>query len=147
MIEREELLARDKDTLLGDIKIAFAGYLAEKMKFGNTSTGVDSDFKEATLLVHNMAWRWGMGKSGHVGNFESQEGHPYLWAGLHQDLDNDAKAIIQECMAECEDTLKKNWDIVEKFASTLFEKEEIEFDEINDIFKGFGKERPKKEAR
>jgi cell division protease FtsH len=143
--EREELLARDKDMLLGEIKICFAGYLTEKMKFGNTSTGVDSDFEKATLLAHNMSWRWGMGKSGHVGSFESGDKSPLYWGGLHADLDKDAKGIIQECMAECEEVLKKNWDIVERIASTLFAKEEIEFEEINNVFGEFGKLRPKKE--
>jgi cell division protease FtsH len=145
MVEREELLSRDKFALLGEIKIAFAGYLVEKMKFGITSTGVDADFKEATLLAHNMAWCWGMGKSGHVGNFEPTETGRYMWAGLHGELDADAKDIIHECMAESEDALKKNWDIVDRLATTLFEKEEIEFDEIECIFKEFGKERSRSE--
>ena len=139
--QREEFLARDKEMLVGEMRIAFAGYLGEKMKFGTTSTGVESDFRLATQIAHNMAWRWGMGKSGHVGNFAGGKDEPLSWAGMHQDLDSDARAIIQDCMKDSEDVLRKEWDIVERLASLLVEKDEIEFDEINEVFKAFGKQR------
>ena len=145
MTEKEDMIARDKNLLLGEIKIAFSGYVAEKLKFGTTSNGVESDFRDATVLAHNMSWRWGMGKSGHVGNFEPGEGRA-SWYSLQADLDHDAQDIIMECMAESEDALRRNWQVTERIAALLVEKEELEFYEIEELFKGFGMERKNTEA-
>jgi cell division protease FtsH len=145
LMEKEDMIARDKNLLLGEIKIAFSGYVAEKLKFGTTSNGVESDFRDATVLAHNMAWRWGMGKSGHVGNFEPGEGR-VSWYSLQADLDHDAQDIIMECMAESEDAIRRNWQVTERIAALLVEKEELEFYEIEELFKGFGMERKNTEA-
>jgi len=40
----EEWHGKDRETLLADIKICLAGYVAEKVKFNTTTTGVTSDF-------------------------------------------------------------------------------------------------------
>jgi cell division protease FtsH len=45
--QKEETFAPDKEELLGEIKIDLAGYCAEKVKFGITSSGVSEDLKRA----------------------------------------------------------------------------------------------------
>jgi len=60
----EEIHIRNKEWFLANIKTALGSYVAEEIKFGTTSSGVDADFSAALSLAHEMAWRWGMGKSG-----------------------------------------------------------------------------------
>ena len=45
----------------------------------------------------------------------------------------------KSCLKDVEDLLKKEWPIVERFVKELLEKEELEYDEIEAIFKECGK--------
>lgn len=139
--EKEESLVKDKDVLLGEIKISLGGFDAEKIKFGSTSSGVGSDFDKVTKLIHNMVWRWGMGKSGLIGNFDEKEDGRLPSFSVAETLNKDENTILEECLGEVEDLLRKNWDIVEKIANELAEKQELDFDEIDAIFNEFGKQR------
>jgi len=53
-------------------------------------------------------------------------------------LDNDTQEILQSCLKEVTDLLKDKIDLLETFAQELIKKEELEYDEIEDIFKQFG---------
>ncbi|MFH1622341.1 MAG: AAA family ATPase [Candidatus Omnitrophota bacterium] len=132
---------QDKFILLGEIKIALAGFAAEKLKFGTTSNNVDKEFELATNLAHNMAWRWGMGKSGFVGNFELKEGK-WISHIIHEELDKDTREILEDALTEVTDILRKNIEILDKVANQLNEKESLSFNEIEAIFKESGKSRP-----
>ncbi len=66
---REEEYTRSKEAYLADIKVALSGYASEKLKYGTTSSGVSSDFKNAMAKAHFMVWKLGMGDSGCVGDY------------------------------------------------------------------------------
>jgi cell division protease FtsH len=138
--EREEIYFRDKNHLLGHIKASLGGYVAEKIKYGITSEGVGSDFKWATEIAFDMAWKLGMGKSEFVGNFRSIMERDRYHISFSPELDKDANDIIKECLRETEELLRKNWEIVETLAKKLVEKEELDYDQIEEIFKSFKKE-------
>ena len=135
---REELYTRNKERLLADIKVKFGGYVAEKMKFATTSDGVAADFKGAMKLAHGMVWKVGMSDAGYVGDYsvipESQ-----LSESIKEKLNAETNKIIKACLKEVEELLKKEWPIVERFVKELLEKEELEYDEIEGIFKEYGK--------
>ncbi len=142
LTEKEEVLSRDKNLLLAELRILLAGHACEKIKFGVTSDTSESDLKRATELAHDMIWRWGMGKSGHVGSFNDQ----LVSLNLRQDLDKDVEEMTELCLQEITNLLRQNWQIVEKIAGSLVEKEELDYDQIEAIFKEFNKERPSKEV-
>jgi len=140
--EKEEVLSRDKDLVLAEIRVALAGYVCQKIKFGVTSDTSEEDLQKATQLAHNMSWRWGMGKSGHIGNFDGR------WTShlIQEDLDKDAEETIEQCSEQINNLLRENWPVVEKIAAELIEKEELDYDQIEGIFKEAGRERPTKEV-
>ncbi len=143
--EIEEIFIQDKRKLLGDIKAALGSFSAEKLKLGTTTAGVDSDFKQALGIAHNMVWRWGMGKSGIIGNFHAlpthQGGMPLMSEEMKTRLDNDTQAIMQECLKENDELLKNEEPLLERLAKELVAKGELNYDEIEYIFKEFGKGR------
>lgn len=139
--EREEIRFHDKNHLLADIKVSLASYAAEKIKYGVTSTGMYGDFNHATALAYWMVWSLGMGKSGHIGDFHSPI-FKNRWAPyFYKDLDEDADLIMKDCLNEAEELLRKNWHIVEEMAQRLIVKLELDYDEIEEIFKKHGKGR------
>jgi ATP-dependent Zn protease len=50
---------------------------------------------------------------------------------------------MQQCVREVEEFLKKEITIFERFAKELLEKNELDFDEIEAIFKEYGKSNPR----
>jgi cell division protease FtsH len=139
--EREEIHIPNKNHLLGNIKAALGSYAAEKIKYGVTSTGVGSDFIAATSIAYEMVWRLGMGKSGHLGDLRSSTFNGRTVPYFYKELDNDADQILKECVAEAEELLRRNWVIVEEMVKKLIEKDELDYDEIEAIFKTHGKSR------
>src|SRR3989338_10926881 len=135
---REELYTRGKERLLADIKVKLGGYVAEKTRFNTTSDGVASDFQGVMWLAHNMVWKIGMSDAGFVGDYsaipESQ-----LSESLKEKLNAETDKIIHNCLKDVENLLKKEWALVERFVKELLEKEELEYDEIEAIFREYGK--------
>ena len=143
---REEWFTSSKEALLADIKTSLAGYMAEKLKFGTTSDGVASDFTNAMVTAHKMVWKWGMNSAGMVGDYtiygasgRSSIDVFQLSDSIKEKLNNDTQSILQKCLKDVEDLLKKEWKITEHIALELLKKEELEYDEIDAIFKDYGK--------
>jgi cell division protease FtsH len=151
---REEIHVRTKEQYLGDIKVNLGSYVAEKLKLNVTTSGVSQDFTTAMWLAHNMVWKWGMGNSGLVGNYSLLETMreeygvfrgekvSFISEQLKEQLNNDVQQILQECMKEVEELLKRESNLLDRFAQELLLKDELNYDEIEAIFKEFGKSRP-----
>lgn len=141
----EELYSTNKEILLVNIKISLASYVAEKIKFGTTSSGVGggpgSDFNTAMRIARVMVWQYGMGKTGLIGDFESMitpYGHSLLSEKTKEILDNDVQDILQTSLKDIEGVLNEKRALLDAFAEALLKKEELEYDEIVSIFTKFG---------
>ncbi|HRZ14691.1 MAG TPA: AAA family ATPase [Candidatus Omnitrophota bacterium] len=144
--EREEIFIHDQHKLLGRIKTCLGAYAAEKIKYGFTTAGVDSDFAAALSTAHRMVWRWGMGKSGYIGNFHAVDSLSWTEVAISDvmkaKLDEDTQQILQTCMKEVMELLKQEEPLLDRLAKELVAKQELNYDEIEAIFKEFGKARP-----
>jgi len=148
--EREETLIEDQKQLLNEIKIALGSYAAEKIKLGFTTSGVGGDFANALYTAHNMVWRMGMGSSGLIGDFHSLNHYMRLAGGntapiseeTKSRLDKDTQEIMHTCLKEVSELLKKEEQLIDRLAKELVSKEELNYDEIEVIFREFGKTRP-----
>jgi len=146
--EREEIFIEDQNELLNQIRISLGSYAAEKIKFGITTAGVGGDFANALYTAHNMVWRMGMGKSGIIGDFHSLDfyrrigGSPLISEEMKARLDNDVHDLMQTCLREVTELLKKEEPLLDRLAKELVLKDELNYDEIEAIFKEFGKVRP-----
>ncbi|MDD5567856.1 MAG: hypothetical protein PHY88_01440, partial [Candidatus Omnitrophica bacterium] len=107
-----------------------------------------------TWYAHSMVWKWGMGPSGLIGNYTMIENmredygsfrgekSSLLSEELKEQLNSDVQKILNECLGEVEDLLKREDALLERFAQELLNKDELNYDEIEAIFKDFGKARP-----
>jgi len=55
---------------------------------------------------------------------------------LKERLNNETMGVLNDCTAAVEKSLRENWTKVEKLATELLEKSELDFDAIDAIFKG-----------
>ncbi|MCQ9207295.1 MAG: AAA family ATPase [Omnitrophica bacterium] len=141
----EELHTKSKHGFLADIKTALGGYAAEKIKLGVTSSGVSSDFSQAMKKAHVMVWKLGMGDSGLLGDFTVIP-KEQLSEEMKRKLNDDTNKVFKKCFKEVEELLNDERVILDRFAKELLEKEELEYDEIEAIFKEYGKSPNKKGA-
>lgn len=137
----EETHSKGRNHLLAEIKVSIASYVVEKKKFGDTTTGVGggrgSDFHKALQIARSMVWSYGMGASGLIGDFTAL-GAQNLSERTKETLDSDMQEILQECLRAVENIVADNWNAVEAFAAALHKKETLDYDEIEEIFSGFG---------
>ncbi|MFC1566455.1 AAA family ATPase [bacterium] len=136
---REEFYMRNRDTLLANVKVSLGGYVAEKLKYGITSDGVSSDFKSATWHVHNMVWRLGMGNAQFIGDYTVIP-KDMISEELKKKLNHDVQEILNQSFKDVELFLKNEWELLERFVKELLEREELDYDEIDEIFKEYGKD-------
>ena len=135
---KEELHSHNKEKLLSDIMVSLAGYSAEKIKYNTTTTGVSADFRHAMTVANYMVWQLGMGKEGYIGDFTAIPKEE-ISSKLKEDLNNQTREILNSCLKKVDDCLKENWDIVEDIVKELLLKEELECEEVEEIFKKHGK--------
>lgn len=142
---REELYLSTRDEMFVDIKTSLAGYVAEKIKYANPSGGACSDFAKAMDAASDMVWIYGMGGSNDVGDFtvltKAGRGVDRMSDQLRDRLNAETQKILQQASLETEAFLRAEWSILEVFVKELLEKSELDFDEIDAIFKAHGKER------
>lgn len=137
-VPTEDKQFEDREEYIANIKVSLAGYVAEKIKFGATTSGVGADFQHAMALAHNMVWRYGMGTTGLVGSY-AHIPPDELSESIKAKLNNETQEILQSCMKDVEALLRKESAIFERFAKELTERLELDYDDIEAIFKEFGK--------
>ena len=142
----EDEMFNNRDSLLADLRVFLAGYVAEKIKFGVTSSGVSSDFQHAMRMAHTMVWRFGMGKTESLGDYTAIPPEQ-LSESIKERLNAETREIIQACMKDVEELLKKESVIFERFANELLERMELDYDDIEAIFKEYGKSNPRVTAK
>jgi len=135
---REEEYTRSKDAYMADIKVALGGYIAEKLTFGTTSDGVSADFRSAMTKAHIMVWRLGMGYSGLVGDYTIIP-KEQLSEDIRKKLNEDTSHIFNDCIKEVEELLKKEKPVLERCVKELLDREELDYDEVKEIFDDYDK--------
>jgi cell division protease FtsH len=144
-VAREEQYTQSKHELVANIKMMLAGFLSERIRYGVTSTGAASDFANALSTAQAMVWQFGMGPSGVIGNYaitqNNQAIHSTMSESFKKQLNEETQFILKECEKETEAFLRKEWDMVELFANALVQKEELNHDEIEEMFAQHGKAR------
>ena len=139
---REEYYAHDRDKLFADIKVAIAGYVAEKLTKGVTTTGVSADFTNAMRVAHFMVWKLGMGPSGYIGDYTTIPKNE-LAETIKTKLNDDTNQILKEAMRDVNELLTREKVIFERFAHELLVRQELEYDDIEAIFAEYGKANPR----
>ncbi len=135
--EKEELHSRSKENLMSEIMTSLGGYVAEKTKYGTTTSGVSGDFQKAMGIAHTMVWSLGMGETGMVGDYTVIP-KDQLSEEIRTALNKDTDALMKKCLKSVEEMITEKREILDRFAKELLAREELEYDEIIAIFAEYG---------
>jgi cell division protease FtsH len=127
------------------IASALGGWVAERLIFGDVSTGASNDIEKATSIARSMVTTYGMSDSlgplalgqRDSGNYvgASGEGRNYSEA-VAEAIDAEVRALIDAGMRQAEQILSRQRQVLDMLAARLLDAETIEGEELERVFQG-----------
>lgn len=150
----EDRKMQSKSEFLDDIAMSLGGYAAERLIFGDFTTGASNDIQVLTALARNMVTRWGM--SDKIGPIALEgDGRTMTMAGFSEkeysqkmsaEIDAEVSDIITKAYEKANHAITKHRPILEAIAKRLIEVETIERDEFEKILVANGIQPKKKDS-
>ena len=126
-------VAPSHDQLKRHIMAAYGGRAAEIVKFGAATLGTGGD----TRAIQHMAYM--LYNTGFACFFVRKAPRAAFGMGQPPRIQEKAEAVLEatleELYIETEAILKEHWDVVEELALALLEREELDFDETQEILR------------
>ncbi len=126
------------------IMVSLGGRIAESLIFDDITSGASSDIQKATDVARKMVVRYGMSKKLGMINYESDSDEVFIGRDLAHtkpysdataaEIDEEVKAIIDECYAEAEKILKEHEKVLHAVSELLLKKERITRQEFEKTF-------------
>jgi ATP-dependent metalloprotease FtsH len=141
----EERKIKTKSQFLAEMATLLGGYTAEKIKFGEISTGAADDLKKASELARRLVKEYGMSDLGPITFGEREE---LIFLGretaeqrnysekIAVQIDKEVEKFIKNAKEKAEQILNQKKKLLEKVAQTLMVKETIEKEEFEKLIKG-----------
>jgi cell division protease FtsH len=122
-----------RDELLAKIKVALGGRAAEKIVFGDLTTGAESDIQNLTQIARSMVGRWGMSDAiGAIAVTDGREDRLLLpgvspaSAPTQQLVDEEVRRIVDGAEEEVTELIKRERGRLEALARALLERETLD---------------------
>jgi cell division protease FtsH len=140
----EDRYSISRNQLLDQIAWAMGGRVAEEIVFHDPTTGASNDFEKATSIARQMVTQYGFSSNlGSVSFANGAEvfigrdmGHRSEYSeATAQVIDAEIRAILDSAQDEAYKALNLNRKILDALAKSLLEKETLNHDEIEKIFK------------
>ena len=153
---REERRIKTKSEFLAEMATLLGGYCAEKLKFGEVTTGATNDLEKASQLARKLVKEYGMSSLGPV-SFGEKEEMVFLGKEISEqrnysekvaaEIDKEVAKFIKNAEIQARKILLKKKKLLEKVAKVLIEKETIEREEFEKLLnptkvKGYEKTEP-----
>jgi len=132
----EERFTHTRSEIEALIQIAFGGMVAERIFFGETSSGVASDLEAATGLACQMIGTMGMGQT--LLSESVADGSVASRVLATEEGRSSVEEILQGAKAAATDMLKQNSHVVEALRDALVEQNELVGEEIQAVILGAG---------
>ena len=135
-----------KHEMIENIIVLLGGRVAEKIILDDISTGASNDLERATATARNMVTRYGF--SDNLGPVVYGRGEHEVFLGrdysntpsysenVAAEIDNEIRAIIEDCFEKCEALLREHIDKLHLIAEYLMKYEKIDGKDFEKLMKG-----------
>lgn len=135
-----------KHEMIENIIVLLGGRVAEKIILDDISTGASNDLERATATARNMVTRYGF--SDNLGPVVYGRGEHEVFLGrdysntpsysenVAAEIDNEIRAIIEDCFEKCEALLREHIDKLHLIAKYLMKYEKIDGKDFEKLMKG-----------
>lgn len=141
--EKDEMF-HTKGRMKQEIIVDLGGRAAEELIFDDITTGASQDIKVATKTARAMITRYGFSDTIGMVNYDNDDDEVFIGRDLAHTrsysenianrIDDEVKAIIDECYGEAKRILTEHRDILEACAKLLIEKERVTREEFEALF-------------
>ncbi|MCL2545448.1 MAG: AAA family ATPase, partial [Clostridia bacterium] len=143
LLPEEERDFETSKQLHDNLAMAMGGYAAERLVFGDMTTGASSDLRRATELSRRMITHFGMSdelgpiylggeQEVFLGRDFAQQSRSYS-ESMAARIDQEVQAYLQNAYERAEKVLRENFEKLHAVADALMEKETIYRAEFNAI--------------
>jgi cell division protease FtsH len=134
-----------KSSFLDEIAALLGGYAAERLVFGELTTGASNDLKTATSMARKLVTTYGM--SDEMGPITLGDSHETVFLGrelgeqrnyseeVAKKIDAEVSRIMKEGLARATETLILHRSYLDEIAKTLIAEETLEQDQFAKIVK------------
>ncbi len=126
-----------------DLAVMLGGFSAEKIIFGDLTTGASNDMQQATKLAKNMVTQWGMSDALGPRTYGEHEDMIFLGRDIHENrnysesraemIDKEIDQLISDALKTAMDVISQNKDAMDRIANHLLKEEIIERAEFSKI--------------
>src|ERR1035437_5264204 len=138
----EDRRLQSKKEFLDVIAMSLGGYVAEKMIFGDITTGPSNDLQVSTALARDMVTKYGMADDIGPIALEGQSGRTIFGKGIDDKeysekvgakIDEEVSKIMNTGLGRAQTVLNDHRKVLDAIAKRLIEVETIERDEFESI--------------
>jgi cell division protease FtsH len=141
----KDVYNRTSKELIGQIKVAYGGRIAEEMFIGDISTGAKGDIDQASTIARKMVCEWGMSEK--LGPIKYQEDEETVFLGreitktqFHSPdtlrlIDQEVRLIIDGAYVAAHSVIETHRSEIERIAQALMEYEAISGEELAALVK------------
>ncbi|TAN57760.1 ATP-dependent zinc metalloprotease FtsH [Patescibacteria group bacterium] len=134
-----------KTELVENLAVMLAGQVVEKEVFGDITTGASNDLMQATKLARKLVTQYGMSDVVGPRTFGDKEEMIFLGREIreHRDysekaaeaIDQEVSKFLKKAYTTAKDIIKDKYSVLEEIVKKLMEKETLEKEEFEAIFK------------
>jgi cell division protease FtsH len=139
----EDRMMKRREEYVEEIATSMGGYAAEKIIFGDITTGASNDMRQATALARNMVTQWGMSELLGPRAYGRREDMIFLGREIHEERDySESKAVvidaeidtlIKQGLETAQTIITKHRDAMDRIANYLTTHETIEREQFAEI--------------
>jgi cell division protease FtsH len=126
-----------------ELAVMMAGRVAEKLIFGEVTSGAAADIRQSTDVAKKMVCQWGMSKTMGPLSYTSREEHIFLGREITRneefspetarELDCEIRRIISEAEKRAEIILSREMDRLKLLAETLLQDETLDARQVYEL--------------
>ena len=123
----------DERYLRAKIKVALGGRVAERLIYGDTTTGAESDIQQLTQLARQMVGRWGMSEAIGPIALLPTDGQGPLLPGVsetsertHQRIDEEIERLVEQAESDVTELLIRQRAKLDALAQALLSSETLD---------------------
>jgi len=145
-LPEKDVYSQSRSWLEDRISIMYGGFAAEKLIYGETTTGTAQDIRQATDFARKMVCEWGMADQMGPVAYGAEDEPIFIGKEIaqHKDYSEDTamridaaiKKILETALARVTSILTEHRDQLEKLADALVIRETLEDSEIR-VLLGF----------
>jgi cell division protease FtsH len=129
----DDQVSYTREDLLGKIKVALGGRVAEELVYGTITTGAESDIEHVTAISRQMVGRWGMSEAiGFVSVLPAEARGPFITGigetseATQRVIDDEVRQLIDTAHRDVTELLTEHRDQLETLARALLKDETLD---------------------